>query len=78
MSSPSTTLIRSITIPTYIKPEYYIQLEQNLIPQAHNLQVTLRCQQINAHVQERLELQACYARYNISNELSPYLLQCIL
>ena len=57
---------------TYIDTLRYSSLQRYIAIQAHNLWVH------NALVQKRLEIQIRYTRYQTSDDLSPYLLQCIL
>ena len=57
---------------TYIDTSQYTTLQCYIDISAHNLRIH------NALVQKRLELQIRYARYQMSEDLNPYLLQCIL
>ena len=59
---------------TYIDTSQYLSLQCLINITADNLQV----QNNNALVQKWLEIQIWYARYQISDDLSPYLSQCIL
>ena len=63
---------------TYIDTSRYLSLQSLIDVTAHNLRVQneKKCQY--ALGQKQLERQTQYARYRPSDDLSPYILQCIL
>ena len=58
---------------TYINTSRFLPLQQYITASSHNLRVQIQ----NALVQKWSELQIKYARYQPSDDLSPYLIQCI-
>ena len=63
---------------TYIDTSRYLSLQFLIDVTAHNLRVQNEKKHQYALVQKWLELQKRYARYRQSDDLSPYILQCIL
>ena len=69
---------KQVYYSTYIDTSQYSSLQCLINVTAHNLRVQNDLQKQNALVQERLEILQRYTRYHSSDDLSPYLLQCIL
>ena len=63
---------------TYIDTSQYTSLQCLIDVTAHNVWVQNEKKHQYALVQKWLELQIRYARYKPSNDLSPYILHCIL
>ena len=57
---------------TYIEPCWFTCLQYLIDLSAKN------CRHENALAQQRLAIQTSYSRYALSDDLSPYLLQCLL
>ena len=64
--------LEQIYYSTYIDTSHYIKLQHLIMITGRNLQIQ------NALAQEWLDLQRKYARYNSSDNVSPYLSQCLL